>query len=120
MYLTFQKVNSLVLFFELINGLVFNTYNDSGVPVPLEHSNLRVENFRQMLTYDYDDEVVLQLTPFYILGNYCTVKFGGIFHLLGDIQGFLSVHSIIFPITSMLVNKKSSLVTQLMELLWFG
>ena len=54
------------------------------------------------------------------LGSYCTVKFGGTFHLLVNLQGFLGAHSIIFTITFILVNQKSSLVTQLMELLWFG
>ena len=42
----------------------FNTYNHLGARVPLKHSNLRVEKFRQMLPYDYDDRVVLQYIEF--------------------------------------------------------
>ena len=42
----------------------FNTYNHLGARVPLEHSNLRVDKFRQMLPINYDDRVVLQYIEF--------------------------------------------------------
>ena len=38
----------------------FNTYNHLGARIPLKHSNLNVQKFRELLPPNYDDAVVLQ------------------------------------------------------------
>ena len=38
----------------------FNTYNHLGARIPLEHTVIKVNRFRELLPFDYDDKVVLQ------------------------------------------------------------
>ena len=38
----------------------FNTYNHLGARIPLKHSNIKVNRFRELLPDDYDDKVILQ------------------------------------------------------------